>query len=73
LKERPPFVERPIGTIDFITWKLDLFMPKVDPKIRVISGPEIIYLQRMVERQRKRGDEKGREAQASAESGFLHL
>ncbi len=28
--------------INFKTWKLDLFMPKVVPKIRVISGPEIM-------------------------------
>ena len=68
------FVERPpIGTIDFRTWKLDLFMPKVNPKIRVISGPEIMYLQRMRERERERGDEKGREVQASQEREFLHL
>jgi hypothetical protein len=41
LEERPPFV-----TIDCKTWKLDLFMPNVNPKIRVISGPEIMYLER---------------------------
>jgi hypothetical protein len=59
LKERPPFLKRPpIGTIDFKTWKLNLFMPKVDPKIRVISGPEIMYLQRMGEREREREEMK---------------
>jgi hypothetical protein len=34
--------ERPFVAINFKTWKLDLFMPKVVPKIRVISGPEIM-------------------------------
>ncbi len=75
LEERPPFV-----TIEFKTWKVDLFMPKVDPKIRVISGPEIMYLERERggggrerERERERGDQKGRKVQASPESEFLHL
>jgi hypothetical protein len=72
LEERPPFV-----SIEFKTWKVGLFMPKVDPKIRIISGPEIMYLKRGErERERgekKRGDEKGRGVQASPESEFFHL
>ncbi len=39
-EERPSFV-----TIDFKTRKLDLFTPKVNPKIRAISGPEIMCLE----------------------------
>ncbi len=50
-EKRPPFV-----TIDSKTWKLDLFMPKVNPKIRVISGPVIMYLG-----EREREKEKERE------------
>jgi hypothetical protein len=53
LEERPPFV-----SIEFKTWKVDLFMPKVDPKIRVISGPEIMYLERRREREREEKKEK---------------
>jgi hypothetical protein len=54
LEERRPIEERPlVVTIDFKTWILGLFMPKVDPKIRVISGPEIMYLERMGERERE--------------------
>jgi hypothetical protein len=64
--------ERNFVAIDFKTWKLDLFMPKVVPKIRVISGPEIMYLEER-EKESERGDEKGREVQASPESEFLHL
>ena len=36
--------DRPFVAINFKIWKLDLFIPKVVPKIRVISGPEIMYL-----------------------------
>ncbi len=45
-------------TIDFKTCKLDLFMPKVVPKIRVISGPEIMYLEDGGVGERKREGEK---------------
>ena len=46
--------ERLFVAIDFKTWKLDLFMPKVVPKIRVINGPEIMYLEGGGERGRER-------------------
>ncbi len=75
LEERPLFVIN-----DFKTWKVALFMPKLDPNISVISGPEIMYLwEREKERERERqgerggGDEKGREVQASPKSRLLHL
>ncbi len=64
-------------TIDFKTCKLALFMPKVVPKISVISGPEIMYLKGgglgERKRERERRDEKGREVQAIEKGGFLHL
>jgi hypothetical protein len=48
-------------TINFKTWKVDLFMPKLDPKIKVISGPEIMYLwgkDREIDREREREEMK---------------
>jgi hypothetical protein len=65
--------ERLFVAINFKTWKLDLFMPKVVPNIRVISGPEIMYLEGERERERERGHETGKETQTSPESRLLHL
>jgi hypothetical protein len=49
VEEKPPF-----AIIDCKTWKLDLFMPKVNPKIRVINGPEAMYLENEGGRERER-------------------
>ncbi len=50
-------------TIDLTTWKVPLFMPKLAPKIRAISGPEIMYLWKREKDRRERERQIEREGE----------